>query len=388
MDELQFKALMEEQKGLILAVRAKYEDLEKSRVGAGDFTAFQAAVTTRMDEVDRMLAKLRTPPLGEFPGAVKKTDEQAEFHAKAFDKLLRKGASALTPEERKVMTVGDSTTGGYVAPVEFTNELIKGIVEYSPLRSAARVVTTSFRSKAWPTKTSSAAAAWVAETGTRAETTNPKIGLEEIPTHEMYALAKVSKQDIEDAKFDLRGFLVDEFREQFGVTEGTSFIAGTKVGQPEGVLSNAAVTGFAGVTTSGKILSDDMKQVFYLLKESYSSNATWLWKRSSTLAISLLRNAVDGSYMWQPGFQMGAPANVLGRPYLECPDMPAEANSAKAVAVGDFRRGYIIVDRIDIEVMDDPYSSKSTGCIEFSARKRVGGQVVLAEAIKILTLKA
>jgi hypothetical protein len=33
MDEQALKALMEEQKGLILAVRSKYEDLEKNRVG-------------------------------------------------------------------------------------------------------------------------------------------------------------------------------------------------------------------------------------------------------------------------------------------------------------------------------------------------------------------
>jgi HK97 family phage major capsid protein len=307
---------------------------------------------------------------------------------KAFEKWLRKGKEALTPEELKVMTVSDLTTGGYVAPAEFTNEFLKTIVEYSPLRSIARVVSTTFRAKQWPKRTSSASASWVSEIGTRSETTNPKIGLEEIPTHEMYALAKISKQDLEDAKFDLMGFLNEEFREQFGVAEGTAFITGNAVGKPEGILTNPNVTGFTGTTTSGKIVTDDLMQTLYSLKEAYARNATWLWKRSSTLAISLLKNAGNVDYVWQPGLQSGAPALVLGRPYVECPDMPAEAGSAKAVAIGDFRRGYIIVDRIDIEVLEDPYSSKSTGCIEISARKRVGGQVVMPEAIKIYTLKA
>lgn len=380
--------LQEESNGLLLQIRSKYEDLEKSRTTKTDFDAFVVNVKGRLDEVNTAIAALRRPPV-QIPGVGgKATDEEKEFAVKAFDKCLRKGRASLTPEEQKVMTVADPTTGGYFAIPEFTAELIKGIVEYSPIRSVARVVQTSARSKQWPKKTTSASASWVAEIGTRAETTNPAFGLEEIPTHEMYALAKVSKQDIEDAKFDLLGFLREEFAEQFGVAEGTAFVSGNAVGKPQGLLVNPSVTGYTGVGTSAKIDADDLKRILYALKDVYAKNAVWLWHRSSTLAISLLKDATAGYYVWQPGLQLSSPPNVLGRPYIECVDMPVEAASAKAVVVGDFRRGYIIVDRLDIEVMDDPYSSKSTGCVEFSARKRVGGQVVLAEAIKVLTLKA
>jgi len=378
-------ALQEESNKLLVEIRGKYEALEAGRVTKGDFDTFVSNVKVRMNEVDAVLADLRKPPFA-LPGDG--TKERATFHGQAFEKLLRKGAGALTPDERKVMTVGDNTTGGYLAPPEFTLEILKGVVEYSPLRSVARIAQTSARSKQWPKRTTSAAAAWVAEIGTRSETTNPAFGLEDIPTHEMYALAKVSKQDIEDSAFNLQQFIMEEFREQFGVTEGTAFIAGTKVGQPEGILTNAAVGGYTGAGTSSKIDADDLKRVLYALKEAYARSATWLWKRSSTLAIQLLKDATAGYYVWQPGLQAGTPANVLGLPFLECPDVPAEGSSAKAVIVGDFRRGYIIVDRLEIEILEDPYSSKSTGCVEFSARRRVGGQVVMAEAIKILTLKA
>jgi HK97 family phage major capsid protein len=383
----ELKKLIEEQTKAIAAYQARHEALLKGRVAESDFVAYQAKVQTRLDEIAAAMVKFQAPAQV-LPGV--DADAKSRLAVKAYEKFLRKmgDINALTPEERKTMTVADSTTGGYVAPVEFTNELIKGLVEYSPIRSVARVVTTSAKAKAWPKKTGSASASWVAETGTRSETTNPKLGLEEIPTHEMYALAKVSKQDLEDAQFDLMGFINEEFREQFGVAEGTAFVTGNSVGKPEGILTNSAVTGFTGVTTSAKIVADDLKQVFYALAEAYARNAYWAWKRSSTLAISLLKDNSSNQYLWQPGLQMGAPANVLGRPYIECPDMPAEAASAKAVVVGDFRKGYIIVDRIDIEMLIDPYTSKSTGCIEISGRKRVGGQVVLAEAFKVYTLKA
>lgn len=369
---------------LITDVQTKHTEMEKGLTSKASFEEFKANMEARYAELSTTVVKLQAP------GAALPTEpaQLALAHKAAFIKYLRKGINSLAPEERKVMTIGDSTTGGYTAPIDFTNELIKDIVEFSPIRTVARVVTTSAKAKQWPKKTTSASASWVAEIGTRAETTNPKIGLEEIPTHEMFALAKVSKQDLEDNTFDILGFIREEFAEQFGVLEGTAFVSGNAVGKPEGFLSNASVTGFTGVTTSGKIVADDLKQLLYSLKEGYARAATWLWKRSSTLAISLLKDATAGYYVWQPGLQLGSPPNVLGLRYVECVDMPAEAGSAKAVAIGSFRQGYIIVDRVDTEVLVDPYSSKSTGCIEISARKRVGGQVVLPEAIKIYTLKA
>ncbi|NIM46181.1 MAG: phage major capsid protein, partial [Nitrososphaeria archaeon] len=69
---------------------------------------------------------------------------------------LRKGLSILTPEQyntlypsdQKVMTVSDDTTGGALAPPEYVEEIIKGITEFSPVRSVARIRQTS-RNSAW-----------------------------------------------------------------------------------------------------------------------------------------------------------------------------------------------------------------------------------------------
>jgi HK97 family phage major capsid protein len=372
--------LIEEQKQLIVDFQKKQDGL----LGGKLDKEFETKIDARLQEISRELVELKKPRLETDPAKVRSAENKAFFGA--LQKKLR--GAELTPEETKTMTVGDPTTGGYLAPLEFVNEIIKIDVLYSPVRSLARVRTTARPGIEVPKKTSSASASWVSEIGTRSETTNPKFGLETVPTHEMYAMAKVSKQDLEDSVFDLEGFLREEFGEQFGVLEGTAFISGNAVGRPEGILTNASVGGFTGVTTSAKVVADDLFDVLYALNERYAANATWLWKRSTTLAISKLKDAGSINYVWQPGLQSGAPATVLGRPYVECVDMPAEAASAKAVAIGDFRAGYLIVDRLVIEILIDPYTSKSTGCIEISARKRVGGQVVLAEAIKIYTLKA
>ena len=66
--------------------------------------------------------------------------------------------------------------------------------------------------------------------------------------------------------------------------------------------------------------------------------------------------------------------------------MPSIASAAEVIAVGDFRRGYVIVDRLAISMLRDPYTQATMGKVRFIARKRVGGQVVLSEAIRLVVM--
>jgi HK97 family phage major capsid protein len=68
--------------------------------------------------------------------------------------------------------------------------------------------------------------------------------------------------------------------------------------------------------------------------------------------------------------------------------MPAIGGSAKPIAFGDFARAYTIVDRVNVSIMRDPFSQATSGNIRYVARKRVGGAVVLAEAIQLQNISA
>jgi HK97 family phage major capsid protein len=62
--------------------------------------------------------------------------------------------------------------------------------------------------------------------------------------------------------------------------------------------------------------------------------------------------------------------------------MPDIANNSLSVAFGDFKRGYLIVDRAGVRVLRDPYSSKPY--VLFYVTKRVGGGVQDFDSIKLL----
>lgn len=364
------------------AINLRFEAAEKR-------DAERTSLEAKMEQVMATIGRKSS-----FSSAKEEAEAGVALRKAVFFKALRstvdhraiRQAGILEPEELKSLIVNNDKTGGYLAPPEFIQEMLVNVVEYSNIRSIARVRTTSAGSVQLPKRTQTAAAAWTAEKITRSETQNPAFGLEEVKAHEMTALAKVSHTDLEDSVFDLEGFLRDEFAEQTGLTEGTAFVSGNGIAKPEGFLTNSDVAYVAGGDAS-TITGDGLIALYFELKEPYLINAYWTMSRSTLKAVRTLKETTTGQYLWAPGIKADArPATILDRPYLTCPDMPTIAGNAYPVAFGDFRRAYTIVDRLQLDVMVDPFTSKSTGMVEFSARRRVGGQVVLAEAIKKLKI--
>ena len=335
----------------------------------------QDETAERVKKVETMMSR------PEFGKAYKSADSMEK---KVFDKWLRQGKEALGPEELKVLTASNDNTAGYLAPPEYVRELIKGIVEISPIRSIARVRSTTNRSVQIPKRTSTFAATFVAEQGTRSETTGYQVGLEEIPTHELYALVDISEQELEDSVFNLEQEMTSEFTEQFAKAEGNAFVSGNSVGKPEGIVTNSSV-GTTASGVSGSLNANSLLSLYHAVKPDYSRNGTFVFNRATLAAIRKLQDG-SGQYVFQAGFslQVGVPNTILGAPYVEATDVADLGSSAKAVFFGDFRRGYLIVDRVQMSVMRDPFTQATSGNVRYIARRRIGGQVILPEAIQIL----
>jgi len=314
--------------------------------------------------------------------------KQIDMSVKAFDKWLRKGKDNMDIDEVKALTVSDDTAAGFLAPPEYVRELIKTLTEISPMRSIARVRATSQKSVQMPSRTATFTAQWVAESGTRSETTGYTTQLEEIPTHELYALVDISEQELEDSVFNLEAEMQQEFADQFAKAEGLSMVSGDAVGKPEGVLTNSSV----GTTNSGSgtlLTGDGLIDLVHAVKSPYGANGTFIFNRTTLAAIRKLKDTA-GQYVFQAGMMLtaGVPNTILGYPYVEMPDMPDVAGSAKPVAFGDFSRGYMVVDRVALSVLRDPFTQATSGNVRYVARRRVGGQVVLAEALRTQTISA
>ena len=360
------------------AIADKFEDLKKGNTTEAEFLEYKTKADARLDELE---TKMKRPPI-EIPA--KEKSEKSDEH-KALMGFLRKGI--VGPEEVKVLRVSDDTAGGYLVSPEITNDLLKTIVEFSNIRSIANIRTTS-KNEVWVRKrTGTFAAKHVGETGAKAETTGLTYGMEKIPNHELYADVIVSNQELEDSDFNMEAQIAMEAGEQFGVSEGADFVSGDGVNKAEGFLVNAdVITGKIAGDTAGDLSVTDILNLYYGIKEPYANNATWLMRRATVQKVVLFKDAAN-HFIWMPSLVEKMPSTILGRPILEAVDMPAVGSLAYAVAFGNFRIGYTISDRTQISILRDPYSQKLSGAVEFTVRKRVGGQVVQAEAIKILQIK-
>jgi HK97 family phage major capsid protein len=161
--------------------------------------------------------------------------------------------------------------------------------------------------------------------------------------------------------------------------EDDAFAVGTGAGQPQGILSNAGVQGNKQAIGSDSLI-DSMIKAFYKLKKQYRRNATWAFNSTTESLLRRQKDAVDGQYLWQPPVAAGEPATLLGRPVINPEGIPDKDTNVLYGVVGDFRSGFWVKDRsgVTIQRLTERYAEyDQTGLL---VKRRVGGQVVLAEA--------
>lgn len=394
-----FEAFKEEHKKGAAADKEVLARIEKA---LSDAQAREQKFLARQDAEEKALnEKLERLEKAIGRGAVKpgEAEKQEAEQKAAYAKWLRRGVEGLSQTgewksimESKALVPSDDTAGGYLAPIEYINEIIKAQVLYSPMRSLVRVRKTAQKAIWLPKRTSTSSATWTADAATRSESTNPGYGLMEVPVHEMTAEHYVSMSLLEDSAFDIEAELNQEFAEQFAVAEGAAVVSGNGVGKPWGFLdagntviggSYFKVSGSSAVIADANGVADGVIDAFHAIKSAYAANGKWLFNRKTLGAVRKLKDS-QKRYIWEPSPAVGSPSLLLGAPYVEVPDMPDEGANAYPMAFGDWQRAYTLVDRIAMSVTRDPYTKASVGQVKFVARKRVGGHVTLAEAIELV----
>lgn len=317
--------------------------------------------------------------------------EVASEYKSAFRSYLRKGSeSALESVQLKALSAGTDANGGYLVPNQMADTIVRLVNESSPMRALATVESISSDSLDLIEDTDEMAAAWADETTARSTDTNTAaIGRNTIDTFEMYAQPKATQKLIDDAAIDIEQWIAEKVADKFSRLEATAFISGNGTTAPKGILTYAAGTSFGQIqqVASGgasTVTADSLIQLYYALKDEYAKNATFLMHRTTLQAVRLLKEATTNQYLWQPGLAAGTPDTLLGAPVKLAADMPIPAASSLSIAVGDFKRAYLIVDRVGIRTLRDPFTAKPF--VQFYTTKRVGGKVVNTEAVKLLKL--
>lgn len=348
----------------------------------------QKAMQDQLDNVEKVLNRPRPGKEGE--------KEDAEYSA-AFEHCIRRAPDRreashvdIINKRRAALVKGDDAGAGYLlAPPDVNREIVKDIIEMTPMRSIATVRVIGGPSLKQPRRTAAAGAATrVGEVQPRTNTGDPAYGMLDFPAPEMFARAEISLQMLEDADYDLIAELRGEFVDQFAVKEGQEFVVGSgAANQAQGFLHASAGLGEVISGHATQLTADGMIDLWAALKTGYAPRGVFTMNRKTIAGVRKLKTG-DGQYIWLPGIAGSVPNTIIGANYLEFPDMPDIGAGTYPVAYGDFRRGYVIVDRVAISFQPDYTTGADNGVVVFRCRKRVGGGVRQPDALKKLKIAA
>ena len=351
--------------------------------------------------------------------------EQAELaHKNAFVDWLRDGTKERELREaekqaieHKAVTIASATGGGNAMPEDLKRRIELKVTNLSPFRPAppagagCRIVQASTNDVKLLVDSKGAAGGWAAEATSRAETATPVLNQVAPTMGELYAVPKASEWSLDDIFFNVEDWLVNSVSTEFAALEGAAFASGDGTNKPTGFITTSTpvttaddasparafgvlqytASGAAGAFVNDQLGSpagnpgDKLIDLMCTLKAAHRTRAVWVMNKATMCTVMKFHDG-DGNYLWRPGLALGVPNTILGYPVVEAEDMPAIAANSFSIAFGDFDSGYAIVDRVGMRVTRDEVTSK--GHVLWYVRKRLGGDVLNDDAIKLMKFAA
>ncbi len=339
-------------------------------------------------DLEQELKELKRPD-----GKVNGKDVSA--HKSAFMQFVRKGnEDGLRELEQKALNTGSDVDGGYAVPEELDRTLLDTLKDSVIMRQEANVITIGTSDYKKLVNLHGAGSGWVGETDARPETATPKLAQIVPFMGELYGNPQATQTMLDDGFFNVEAWINSELDMEFSEQEETAFTTGNGVLKPKGFLAYNSTLEDDKDRAFGKlqhilsgdtagVTSDAIIKLVYTLRKVHRAGAKFMMNKNSLFKIRILKDS-EGNYLWRPGLEVDQPSMLAGYGIAENEQMPDIAADAKAIAFGNFKRGYTIVDRIGTRILRDPYTNKPF--VGFYTTKRTGGMLADSQAIKLLQI--
>ena len=317
----------------------------------------------------------------------KKLDRSA-----SFEKYLRKGFGALSAEERNILSrgtatqvVGTDALGGYGVPQGFSGEVDIALAFTGELERLARAFNTeSGNLVPYPTNNDTATDAVLTAEAAESTIQDLTLGVVNLNAYKYTSLVKVSEELMQDAGFDLTGFVIEQLSERIVRSTNAAFSVGTGSSQPSGIVTGSSLGKTAASATA--ITSGEILDLIYSVNKAYRNSASFgLMMNDSTVAsVRALGLSVQNDFpVFVPSMAIGEPDRIYGIPVYVNNDIAEISTGAKSIICGDMSKfivrscGNPVVERIDEQY-------KSAGITAFRAKVRKDSHLLNSQAVKHL----
>ena len=369
---------------------AEFEKKFDDRLKAIETKAPPAADPKLVERLDKLEAK------GNRPGTPANADEAAAIETKALAVFARTGSDL----ELKAASSASDPQGGYFILPTVDLTIRKLVNDVSPMRQLAETVTiSSSRYERFYAK-GKRGAVWVAERDARPQdTATPELIKHAYGVAELYAAPAATRHLLDDASVDVAAWLIDSAVQDFAETLGDAYLRGAgNDDAPTGLLTyptDAAKdftrdwgkfqyvpAGHASAPTDANLTVALVKLVA-ALRKLYKGNATFLMNSNTAVRLRTIVDA-NGRFLWAPTGNLieGIEHPLLGYSVEIDDGMDDIGENKFPIAFGDFRQGYVCVDRAGIRITRDEVTQK--GRVIFDTYGRYGGGAGDFNAIKFL----
>ena len=317
----------------------------------------------------------------------KKLDRSA-----SFEKYLRKGFGALSAEERNILSrgtatqvVGTDALGGYGVPQGFSGEVDIALAFTGELERLARAFNTeSGNLVPYPTNNDTATDAVLTAEAAESTIQDLTLGVVNLNAYKYTSLVKVSEELMQDAGFDLTGFVIEQLGERIARATNSAFTVGTGSSQPSGIVTGSTLGKTAASATA--ITSGEILDLIYSVNKAYRNSASFglMMNDSTVAAVRALGLSVTNDFpVFVPSMAIGEPDRIMGIPVYVNNDIEAISSGKKSIICGDMSKfivrsaGNVVVERIDEQY-------KSAGITAFRAKVRKDSAVLDSTSIKHL----
>jgi HK97 family phage major capsid protein len=346
------------------------------------------------DRLNKLEAKMS------LPGASAAAGEAKDIETKAVASFMRTGSDL----EMKAAASDNNVEGGWMVLPTVDLRIRTLMTDLSPMRSLAEVVSIGSSTYERFYSLGKRGAQRVVERDDRPQdTARPELIKHSYGVGEYYAAPAATRHLLDDAAVDIASWLINNATHDFAETEGEDFLRydGSN-GFPRGLLTYDTTSekdftrawgefqytpaGHASAPTDEN-LSDALINLIASLRRPYKGNARFVMNTNTATRLRKIKDE-NGRYLWAPTGNLieGIEHPLHGYP-VEIDDGFDDIGAGKhPIAFGDFKQGYVIVDRQGIRVTRDEVTQK--GRVLFDTYKRVGGGAGDFNAIKFLKVAA
>lgn len=289
-------------------------------------------LTEKLGEVDNKLTKL--PP--EVPGNTDKvkweeTCERVKHILRA--QINRDPKSLEILQKADWLNTATGSEGGYLVPVEFSDQIFSLAENYGVMRRDAFPVPMNASTKKMPIGLTGIEMAYPGEAGLKSST-KPSFGQVELVARTAAGIVALTNDILDDSGPDLVGYLNRLMPASVAKREDVSGFfgnGGTIPGLVNTTLPDEIITKPASGSTLDDITADDLNNMKYAISGAAAAGAKFYCNRTLIGAIERLKDKNDRYLVRTP--MDGSPQSIWGHPIATSDAFPADPDPGDIVAV-------------------------------------------------------